>query len=157
LVTFELAGADNSKLTPLSFICWAIGTILVKRLRAREKVDLLSLTMWQSIIGAGPLVLLMWLVPERATDWTPAYIGALVFISIFSTALCWWLWIYILDNAPAWEASLSVLGTPVIALISSRVMLNEEFRPTEIAEILLIGFGLAMLSVIGWLASRRQK
>jgi len=141
----------------MAAVCWSIGTILVKRLRAKEKVDLLSLTMWQSIIGAVPLVLLALLVPEHATDWNATYVGILVFMSVVSTALCWWLWIYILDNAPAWEASLSVLGTPVIALVSSRVMLNEEFRLAEIMGILLIGGGLAMLSLFGWLASRRSQ
>ena len=141
----------------LAALSWSIGTILVKRLRKRQKVDLLSLTMWQSIIAAAPLVLLMWGVPERATDWNASYVGALVFMSIFSTALCWWLWIYILDNAPAWEASLSVLGTPVIALVSSRLVMGEEFRLAEMTGIALIGFGLATLSVIGWLGSRRKQ
>jgi drug/metabolite transporter (DMT)-like permease len=141
----------------IAAVCWAIGTILVKRLRAKEKVDLLSLTMWQSIIGSAPLVLLMWVVPEHATDWNATYIVILAFMSVFSTALCWWLWIYILDNAPAWEASLSILGTPVIALVSSRLVMGEEFKLVEIAGILLIGCGLAMLSLIGWLASRRKQ
>jgi drug/metabolite transporter (DMT)-like permease len=140
----------------MAAVCWAIGTILVKRLRAKEKVDLLSLTMWQSIIGAVPLALLMWIVPERATDWSATYVAILAFMSVFSTALCWWLWIFILDNAPAWEASLSILGTPVIALVSSRLVMGEEFKLTEITGILLIGCGLAMLSLIGWLASRKQ-
>ncbi|HTN94972.1 MAG TPA: EamA family transporter [Gallionella sp.] len=140
----------------MAAVCWSVGTILVKRLRAKEKVDLLSLTMWQSIIGAVPLVLLMWIVPERATDWNATYVAILVFMSVISTALCWWLWIYILDNAPAWEASLSVLGTPVIALVSSRLVLDEGFKPAEIMGILLIGGGLAMLSLFGWLASRRR-
>lgn len=138
-------------------LCWAIGTILVKRLRAREKVDLLTLTLWQSILSAVPLALLMWLVPERPTDWNAIYIGALVFMSVVSTALCWWLWIYILDNAPAWEASLSILGTPVIALVSSRLVMGEEFRLSEMAGIVLIGSGLAMLSLFGWLGSRRKQ
>jgi drug/metabolite transporter (DMT)-like permease len=141
----------------IAAVCWAIGTILVKRLRAKEKVDLLSLTMWQSIIGSAPLVLLMWIVPEHATDWNATYIGILAFMSVFSTALCWWLWIFILDNAPAWEASLSVLGTPVIALVSSRLVMGEEFKLVEITGILLIGCGLAMLSLFGWLANRRKQ
>jgi drug/metabolite transporter (DMT)-like permease len=141
----------------LAAVCWSIGTILVKRLRAKEEVDLLSLTMWQAVLSAVPLLLLMWLAPEHATDWNAAYIGALVFMSVVSTALCWWLWIYILDNAPAWEASLSVLGTPVIALVSSRLVMGEEFRLTEMAGIALIGSGLAMLSLFGWLAGRRNQ
>lgn len=140
----------------LAALCWAIGTVLVKRLRAKQKVDLLSLTTWQMLIGAVPLVLLATVVPEHATDWSPTYIGILIFMAVISTALCWWLWISLLDRMPAWEASLSVLGTPVVALISGRMMLGEDFRVSEITGIVLIGTGLALLSLIGWLASKRS-
>lgn len=141
----------------MAALCWAIGTILIKRLRSRHQVDLLSLTTWQMILGALPLVALAWLVPERATEWTVPYMGILAFMSIASTAMCWWLWIYILDCVPAWEASLSVLGTPVVAIVSSRWMLGEEFKTIEMAGILLIGSGLVMLSLIGWAVSRRNR
>jgi drug/metabolite transporter (DMT)-like permease len=137
-------------------LCWAIGTVLIKRLRARQKVDLLSLTTWQMMIGAVPLVLLAIVVPEHATDWTATYIGILAFMSVISTAMCWWLWMTLLDRVPAWEAGLSVLGTPVVAIVSSRLIMGEEFKLSEAAGILLIGTGLAILSLIGWSASRRN-
>ena len=88
-------------------------------------------------LGAVSLILLSFIVPEPPTQWTLSYIDILGFMSLFSTAMCWWLWIYILDRVPAWEASLSILGTPVVA-------------------ILLIGGGLALLSLLGWAASRRN-
>ena len=138
-------------------LCWAIGTVLVKRLRARERVDLLALTTWQMLIGSVPLVLLALLVPEHATNWSSTYLEILVFMAVVSTAFCWWLWITILDRVPAWEASLSVLGTPVVAIISSRLILKEEFNASELAGIVLIASGLALLSLIGWAASRRTK
>jgi drug/metabolite transporter (DMT)-like permease len=140
----------------MAALCWAIGTVLIKRLRSRQLIDLLSLTTWQMLIGSVPLVLLAVLVPEHATDWTAAYIGILAFMSVISTALCWWLWITLLDRVPAWEASLSVLGTPVVAIVSSRLMLGEDFKLSEMMGILLIGTGLALLSLIGWAASRRS-
>ena len=140
----------------MAALCWAIGTILIKRLRSRQQVDLLVLTTWQMLLGAVPLVLLALIIPERATDWSMSYIGLLAFMSVISTAMCWWLWITILDRVPAWEASLSVLGTPVVAIVSSRLMLGEEFKLTELTGILLIGSGLALLSLIGWAASRRK-
>jgi drug/metabolite transporter (DMT)-like permease len=129
--------------------------VLIKRLRAKQKVDLLSLTTWQMMIGAVPLVVLAMVVPEHATNWTATYIGILAFMSVISTAMCWWLWITLLDRVPAWEASLSVLGTPVVAIVSSRLIMGEEFKLSEAAGILLIGTGLAILSLIGWAASRR--
>ncbi len=129
-------------------LCWAIGTVLVKRLRSRQPVDLLSLSTWQMLIGAVPLILLAVVIPERSTDWSAAYIGILAFISVISTAMGWWLWITLLDRVPAWEASLSVLGTPVVAIVSSRLMMGEEFKLSEATGILLIGTGLALLSLI---------
>lgn len=141
----------------MAALCWAIGTVLVKRLRSRQRVDLLSLTTWQMLLGAVPLVLLALVIPERPTDWSMSYIGILTFMSVISTAMCWWLWINILDRVPAWEASLSVLGTPVVAIVSSRLMLEEEFKFSEVTGILLIGGGLALLTLIGWAASSISK
>jgi len=137
-------------------LCWATGTILIKRLRGQTPVDLLTLTTWQMIFGAVPLILLAFIVPEHPTEWSSSYVGILIFMSIISTAMCWWLWIYILDRVPAWEASLSVLGTPVVAILSSRLTFGEAFKGSEIAGILLIGSGLALLSLLGWAASRRN-
>jgi drug/metabolite transporter (DMT)-like permease len=139
----------------MAALSWAIGTILIKRLRARHEIDLLSLTAWQMVLGAVPLVILAVVVPERPTEWTMHYMGILAFMAVGSTALCWWLWIYILDRVPAWEASLSVLGTPVVAILSSRLLLGEAFTMPEVSGVVLIGSGLALLSLLGWMASRR--
>lgn len=89
----------------MAALCWATGTILIKRLRSTTPVDLLTLTAWQMVLGAVPLVLLSLVVPEPPTQWTLSYVGLLGFMSVASTAMCWWLWIYILDRVPAWEAS----------------------------------------------------
>lgn len=139
----------------MAAVCWAVGTILIKRLRATTPVDLLTLTTWQMIFGAIPLVLLALVVPEPATRWAPDYVAILIFMSLVSTAFCWWLWIYILDRVPAWEASLSVLGTPVVAIVSSRLTLGEAFAASEVGGIFLIGTGLALLSLFSWISSQR--
>jgi len=136
-------------------LCWAVGSILIKRLRFHHKVDLLALTAWQMMLGAVPLVLLAGFIPEHATNWTVSYIWILAFVSVVSTGLGWWLWVFILDRVPAWEASLSILGTPVVAILSSRWLLGESFKISEVTGILLIGGGLILLSLISWAASRR--
>ena len=141
----------------IAAISWSTGTILVKRLRNQHPVDLLTLTAWQLLIGAVPLCALALLVPHGHTTWSAEYIGILVFVSTVSTGFCWWLWIWILDRVPAWEAGLSVLGVPVVALLSSRFMMGEAFSITEMGGILLISTGLALLSLLGWLASREVK
>jgi drug/metabolite transporter (DMT)-like permease len=137
-------------------MCWAGGTILVKRFRANHTVDLINLTTWQMLIGSLPLIILALVLPEHPTQWTSHYIVLLCVISLISTSLGWWLWIYILDSLPAWEASLSVLGTPVIAIVSSTLMLGEQFKMIEVMGMLLIGAGLSSLSLFGYLNSKRN-
>ncbi len=155
---FNLYSSLFSKLLGvMAALCWAGGTILVKRLRTRHTVDLFALTAWQMALGAIPLIAIALVVPERPTDWSMHYIGILALISIVSTALGWWLWNYSLDRVPAWEASLSVLGTPVVAILSSHAVLDESFSPREIGGIVLIGSGLLLLSLVNWLVSRRNR
>ncbi len=139
----------------MAALCWAVGTLMVKRLRQRHPVDLLNLTAWQMVMGSLPIVVASWWVPEPATQWNLTYGAILLFMSLVSTALCWWLWLYILDRVPAWEASLSVLGTPVLAILFSRYATGEDFRQAEVAGILLIGIGLMALALHGWWLSRR--
>lgn len=137
-------------------ICWAIGTVLVKKVRRRKQVSLLSLTAWTNLIGSVPLGLIAAFTDEPPVNWTPEFLVILLVLCLVSTAFCWWLWTSILDRVPAWEASLLVLGTPVIAIISSRLILSEVFSPVEIAGILLIGGGLLLLSLMSWLRERRS-
>ena len=136
-------------------ICWAMGTVLVKKLRREKQVSLLALTAWSNLIGSVPVALIASMADEPPIHWTPEFIGIMLVLTLISTAFCWWLWTSILDRVPAWEASLLVLGTPVIAIICSRVLLGEAFSQYEIAGILLIGSGLLLLSLVSWLLERR--
>ena len=138
-------------------LCWAAGTVLVKRFRTRYDMDPVVLTTWQMLIGTVPLVVLAFVVPERPTVWSGSYLWSLAFMAIASTAIGWWLWSYILAKVPAWEASLSVVGTPVVAIVSSTLLLGERFRVREVVGMVLIGGGLAVLTLVGWLAARRQR
>lgn len=136
-------------------ICWALGTVLVKKLRRHTRVSLLALTAWSNLIGSVPLGLIAAVADEPPVNWAPEFVVILLVLSVVSTAFCWWLWTSILDRVPAWEASLLVLGTPVIAILCSRVLLNEAFSAYEIAGILLIGSGLLLLSFVSWLREHR--
>lgn len=136
-------------------ICWAMGTVLVKKLRREKQVSLLALTAWSNLIGSVPVALIASMADEPPIHWTPEFIGIMLALTLISTAFCWWLWTSILDRVPAWEASLLVLGTPVIAIICSRALLGEAFSQYEIAGILLIGSGLLLLSLVSWLLERR--
>ena len=137
-------------------MCWAMGTVLVKKLRRESQVNLLSLTAWSNLIGAVPVALIASVADESPTRWTSEFVVIMLVLTLISTAFCWWLWTAILDKVPAWEASLLVLGTPVIAIISSRAILDEAFSRYEIAGIMLIGSGLLLLSLASWFLEQRK-
>lgn len=138
-------------------VCWAMGTVLVKKLRRHSSMSLLSLTAWSNLIGSLPVALIAVVADEPPVDWAPEFIGIMLALVFISTAFCWWLWTSILDRVPAWEASLLVLGTPVIAIACSRAILDEAFSQYEISGILLIGAGLITLSFVSWLLEQRQR
>lgn len=138
-------------------VCWAMGTVLVKKLRRHSSMSLLSLTAWSNLIGSVPVALIAVVADEPPVDWAPEFIGIMLALVFISTAFCWWLWTSILDRVPAWEASLLVLGTPVIAIACSRAILDEAFSQYEISGILLIGAGLITLSFVSWLLEQRQR
>jgi len=135
---------------------WAWGTILVKKWRSELNPDLLVFTAWQMMFGALLLCAVAWAIPEAPTQWSGRYIGILAVLGIVSNAICWFLWLYVLEHLPAWQASLSILGVPVVALLSSRLQLDEQLAAIELAGVVLIGSGLVLLSLINWRNSQRS-
>lgn len=138
----------------LAALSWAASTVMVKRLRARHDIDTMSFNAWQMAFGALFLSLVAMLAQEPATRWDGSYIALLIFLGIVSTAFGWFLWLYVLDRLPAWEASLSVLGVPAVANLAARWQLGETVSGIELSGMLLIGAGLALLSLFNWRQQR---
>lgn len=126
---------------------WAASAVIARRLQAGHRGDVLGLTAWQMLLGAGPLALLALLVPERPLDWQPLFVGALLFHSVITTALGWLLWLYILHHLPAGAASLNSLAIPVIAIVAGWLQLNERPSAFEWAGMALVAIALAVLSL----------
>ena len=136
-------------------VAWSAGTILSKRLARRGPMDVLNLNAWQCLVGSLLLFPVAALAPGPATVWTWGYVGLVAGIGVLVTAVGWALWSYVLKRLPAWQASLSVLGVPAVALLSSRLQTGEAVDSLELAGMLLIGGGLVLLSLFNWLAERR--
>lgn len=155
IAPWHLDGSPFSKLLAvLAAMSWALSTILVKRWRAELSTDVLSLTTWQMVFGSALLFAIALAVPERQTAWSPAFVGILAFMALVATALGWFLWLYVLERLPAWQASLSILGIPAVAGLSSRLQLGERVALPELAGMLLIGAGLVTMSLLNWRAQR---
>lgn len=137
-------------LAVLAGICWALAVILAKRLHQQApEMDLLSFTAWQMLIGSLPLLVLAFYVPAQPIQWTTYLIGATLYNVLACNALAWLLWLYALQHLPAGVASMISLLTPVIGVLAAWIQLNEIPTALEVAGMMLIGTGLAMLAVRG--------
>jgi drug/metabolite transporter (DMT)-like permease len=147
-------GIVSKLLAVAAGIDWAVSSIMVKRLRTRGQMPLLSLTTWQMIYGSLPLLFVAWVVPERPIQWSAEFMLALGFIAIFTMATGWSLWLYVLNHLPAGAASMSMLAIPVVAIATSYLQLHEVPSHPEVAGMVLIAVALATLS---WRAVRQHR
>ena len=138
----------------LAGICWAISVICAKYLHSRERVDIVSFTFWQMLIGTIPVILLERAVDTTSIQWNSTFVICALLIGVGATGLGWAMWLYVLHRLPAGTTSLSSLGVPVVAGVSSWLQLGERPGPLELPGMVLIGLALALVS---WLMIRRQE
>ncbi len=118
-------------------VSWAAGTVYIKWARIRG--DVVTVAAWQLVIA---FVLVVVCLPLVEGGWhfgaahAPAIIG-MVFTGLVGSGLAYFLWFKIVGRLPAMTASLGILASPVIGVISTAIILGE--RPTVPD---MIGFAL---------------
>ncbi len=136
-------------LAVLSGIFWALSVILAKKLHQRSPdLDLLTLTAWQMLFGSIPLAIVAVIVPAPTIQWTPYFIGAVIFNAVFCNALAWLLWLYALQRLSAGIASMSSMLAPVIGVAAAWLELGEVPSLTELTGMTLIAISLVIISII---------
>lgn len=144
----------SKTLAVIAGMCWAIGVIYAKQLHNRTRVEPLAFTFWQMLIGMIPVLLCQAFIDRPPIVWSNTFIVVTLFNGIFATGVGWLAWLYVLHRLPAGTASLSSLGIPVIAIISSWLQLGEQPGRSELVGMLLIALALALLS---YLSIRRHE
>jgi drug/metabolite transporter (DMT)-like permease len=136
-------------LAVMSGVFWAMSVIIAKKLHQREpELDLLTLTAWQMLFGSVPLAIAALMIPAPEIQWTPYFIGAVIFNAVFCNALAWLLWLYALQRLSAGVASMSSMLAPVIGVVAAWIQLNEVPSPTELIGMALIAASLVIISII---------
>jgi drug/metabolite transporter (DMT)-like permease len=147
LEPWKLSGTWNSQLIAVAAgIVWAISAIIAKKLQAKEKLDLLSLTAWQILFGTIGLCVIAILFSSLTVQWTGYFVGALLFSSLVCTAGGWLIWSYLLHRLPAGMAGLTMLATPAVGVLAAAIELHEIPSGPEIAGMILIALALILLS-----------
>jgi drug/metabolite transporter (DMT)-like permease len=144
----------SKTLAVIAGMCWAIGVVYAKRLHNHAKVEPLAFTFWQMIIGLMPVIACQLMFERPPIVWSNTFVAVTMFNGVMATGIGWLAWLYVLHRLPAGTTSLSSLGIPVIAIISSWIQLGEQPGRSELLGMLLIGIALALLS---YLSIRRHE
>jgi drug/metabolite transporter (DMT)-like permease len=139
------ASLVSSALALAAGAAWAVGTLIFKRIPVRTHDELLSLTAWQMLFGAIPLVVLALLVHERPIEWNAALLAALGFNAVGAMAIATLLWLYILYRLPTTISSLSSLIVPIGGVLAAWLQLGERPSAAEGAGMVLILVALGLL------------
>lgn len=145
------ASLASNALAVLASIIWAISAVYAKRLRAKVRLNVLSLTAWQMLFGTLAVCAAALILPSRPIEMSAYFVGALAYNALLATGLAWLLWLFVLDRLPAGVAGLSSLGVPAVGVLSAWIELAEQPSIAEGLGMLLIAAALGLLS---WLAMR---
>lgn len=126
---------------------WAMGSIAIKLLYNKRKIDLLNLAAWQMLVGAVILGAAAVTVNARPIEWSGYLIYALIYNALPATAIAWTLWMSILKALPASIAGLSVLLVPVVSVLLAWIILGERPETMETAGIMMILSALLIVSL----------
>ena len=128
-------------------VAWGISVIIAKRTPVHDSWDLLSLTAWQMVLGAIPLVIIAWLVPSQPVQWTWTFDWTLFYNVIPSTALGWAMWLFVVGRLSATFSGLASLAGPVVGVLAGWLQLDERPGGAELSGMLLVFVALALLAV----------
>ena len=132
-----------------SGIFWAISAIISKKLHQRAPhLDLLNITAWPMLLGSIPLVIYALMLDAPPIQWTPVFVGAVLFNVILSGVVAWLLWLYALQRLNAGIASIASMLAPVIGVGAAWIQLGERPSHIELLGMLLIALALVTISVI---------
>lgn len=107
---------------------WAGGTIYLRW--TRLQADPMAIAAWQVAVATVVIAICM-MVFEGGPDFRTAHADGVISTiasGVLGTGIAYGLWFSIIERLPAMTASLGVLGSPVVGVASSILLLGE--RPT---------------------------
>lgn len=148
-----LGGVGPSLLALAGGMSWALGTLFSKMLFQRSRPDVLSLTMWQLLLGTLLALPFTWLLPQPAIVWNGGMVLGLLYLGVLSSAAAWALWLMVVSRIHPTVAGMAGLGVPVVAVVGAWAALGERPEPLEQVGMALMMLGLA---VVTWSPSKRN-
>lgn len=145
-------------LTIAAAVLWALYSIIIVRLQRRYS----SLFITRKVFFYGIVTLLPYLfIHETALDFglllRPAVIGNLLFLGLIASFACYWAWNAAIARIGSVNASNYLYLNPVVALITSAIVLDERITVTALIGTALIMLGVAVCEKLPARTSARRR
>ena len=135
---------DGGLLALLASAGIAGGSVIVKHIASR--VDVLTATAWQYLLGSVPL--LAWAVlgeDIRRATWTPSFLGSLLFLGLAGSAGASLLWYRLLQRGELLRVSAYTFLTPVFGLLLAILLFGESLTLAGTLGVALTIAGVAVV------------
>ena len=149
LISFS--GSSNFKLNPLgdflallAAIIWAVYSILIKKI---GEYGFNTIQVTRRIFMYGIIFMLLTLMPFGFT-WdlnrfsNPVYLGNIIYLGIGASAICFVTWNWAVKILGAIKTSIYIYIVPVVTVVTSTLILNEQITMTAFVGMILTLMGL---------------
>lgn len=145
-----LADGQGGYLLGITYIALAALGITVSNVLIKHIAGSISALMamgLQMLIGSIPLIIGAWVAEEPvAIEWSLTFLGALLALSVFGTALVYWMWFSILEKTPLNQANAFSFLIPIFGLTLGVLFYGEAFDWRQLAGIALAIFGVGLVA-----------
>ena len=122
----------------------AMSNVVLKRLP--DEIDAIMVMGSQLLLGAAPLAVLSgWTEDVLSLTWSVDFVAVLVVLSVFGTAVPYWLWFAALKQVELSRANAFRFLTPLFGLAIGAGFFDERLRWIEIAGAALIVAGIVLV------------
>jgi len=127
----------------LAAICWSVSMVFIRR--HRWTATPFQLVLWQTLL-AGTVLSMLALIFEEAPQMVLSNraLSALIYNGAIGTALGFWAMTSVNKELPATSASFGVLGTPVVGIGFSALILGEPVDAKLVCSALMILVGIVL-------------
>ena len=132
-------------------LCWAVGTVVYRN--AALPIGPVAFNAVMMLLGGTWLVLGGIVAGEtRSWNWQPGGLLALLYLAVFGSALAYTAYTWLLKHSPADRVGTFAYVNPAIAAVLGWAVLGETLGPTQMAGMLVVLMGVALVTLPSRLA-----
>lgn len=128
----------------LAAVAWGAGTVVQKHYTWR--LPTLSNVVWQMLLGGLPITIIAIIIEhDQWQTVSQAAVLSTLYVLVYPIVFCWFAWFHIVDKVPVTVSSVSILGAPILGVISGYLILGDPIGWRELIALVLVCGSLALV------------